>query len=199
MFIRHTNMTTTVLKDVENCLDKVSQAVWKSFKELNTTELVDRLERLLVQVSVLKDFTSTTDILQSTKNTEPLPKNQAYRVKAIIDYAYLKHDAPRGNDYVKRQQSLRQLDIDGLKFFGLCFKIKTMQEMPLRRLMFILQLVPEYVKINAIAPYLDRQDINSHVNKTIWNGNNAKYDESYQKIEEGMILHTSIFVLSYVD
>lgn len=167
------HMQPTTLQEIERLLDKVGQDLWNNGGyDFVLDGVFERLLRLQIQATVQQVLERTAKILRDNPGDKPLPNQLATRVKHVIKFVFEKTTRD-----VEKQTQLRQLDFNGLKFCGLCYKIKEIIEMPATRFNFVVENVTSYVKVHGLSQYLYREDIN----KVVFGEFDPEDDEIFQE------------------
>jgi hypothetical protein len=148
-------MTVHALQEIERNLDKVGEDLW-GCDDLDDVfdGMLERLSRLEAQIHVQKSLQKTAKLLREHPCDNILPGQLAARVKHAIKFTF--GETTSGKERATRLQTL---NCNALKFCGLAYTTKEIQELSAAQFDFLLTNVTDFVHHYKLSQHLYRDDI----------------------------------------
>ncbi|KID95380.1 hypothetical protein MAJ_08653, partial [Metarhizium majus ARSEF 297] len=149
-------MSIHLLQELVHNGDKIKEDVWYyNGPNLAIDEALRITSELETQLEVQNVLLSTVKLLKRHPRNQPLPNQQATRVKHFIKFVF--GPPSRAKD---RQLQLRSLDCTSLKLCGLSYTVREISEMDLHEFNVLTTRLPSFARVHNLDFLLCRDDIN---------------------------------------
>ncbi|EER41757.1 conserved hypothetical protein [Histoplasma capsulatum H143] len=122
-------------------------------------DVLQKVLHLKTQLEVQEVLQATALLLQQRPSNQPLPKQQAVRVKHLMKFVFEKAGHEK-----EKQERLKNLDCSSLIFLGLSYNVKTLYEMRTSQFDFLINNIGDFIRRHKLNDYLYRNDIDRVVN-----------------------------------
>ncbi|KAH8595113.1 hypothetical protein B0O99DRAFT_594716 [Bisporella sp. PMI_857] len=163
-------MSEDLLARIERDLCKMGAEIWTINGPVDT--LLEKVTQLKAQLEVHVSLQATAELLQTTNKGEPLPNQQATKVKHFVRLTFqVNSRKPRKKNDCRedRYRRLRQLDCDALKLCGLSYTAEDIINISNAEFEILHQHVEDFVRHRNLSKLLYGPDVNKAVESNIEN------------------------------
>ncbi|QSS64922.1 hypothetical protein I7I51_01997 [Histoplasma capsulatum] len=146
-------------------------------------DVLQKVLHLKTQLEVQKVLQATVLLLRRRPSNQPLPKQQAVRVKHLMKFVFEKASREK-----KKQEKLKNLDCNSLVFLGLSYNVKTLYEMRMTQFDFLIDNIGDFIRRHKLNDYLYRSDIDRVVNGQF----DAEDDDSLKEFQKSEYINCYI-------
>ncbi|KAE8334211.1 hypothetical protein BDV24DRAFT_170426 [Aspergillus arachidicola] len=122
--------------------------------------VLEKVLQLKTQLEVQKVFQENARLLKQQPMDQPLPRQQAVRVKHLMKFVFEQKSREK-----EKQEKLRRLTCDSLVFLGISYNVKTLYEMRIPEFDFVVHNIDKFIQQHNLNDYMYRKDIDRVINQ----------------------------------
>ncbi|OAT07879.1 hypothetical protein BDBG_03897 [Blastomyces gilchristii SLH14081] len=169
-------MAASALEIANSTLSRIMSDLWSySHVDSPLDDVLQKVLHLKTQLEVQNVLQATVLLLRRRPSNQPLPKQQAVRVKHLMKFVFEKASREK-----KKQEKLKNLDCNSLVFLGLSYNVKTLYEMRMTQFDFLIDNIGDFIRRHKLNDYLYRSDIDRVVNGQF----DAEDDDSLKEFQK---------------